>query len=416
MANANVDLVIIGAGAAGIGAATAARERGLTFVLVEAMDRIGGRMHTDTSVFGVPWDLGAHWMHSASLNLLREAADRRGIPYIDQNYDWRLVEGGPGIDLAAAPPAKGSRWETEAWGRVIVAGLRGDDLPLTDVVDPTHPEFWRFRTATAAEWGYEPDRVSTIDIARYRDTHENYAVPAGYGALLATLAAGIPVDLSTPVREVRRDRAGVAVVTDRGTIGAKRAIVTVSTSVLAAGSIRFTPALPDWKLEAAVATPLGRDNKVVFQFIGPVAGVDRPVNVVTSLPGGMGMSFQLLAHGTDLAIGFLGGQPCRDAEEHGTTIEAGLAGLRAIFGNGIERQVRRSWATAWGREPTILGAYAAAEPGKAHLRRLLATPVDDRIFFAGEATSPEFFSTAHGAWGSGVEAVRAALHSIAGAS
>jgi monoamine oxidase len=78
---ATYDLVIVGAGAAGLSAAKRARERGLDVVVFEAMDRIGGRAHTDTSVFGIPWDRGCHWLHSASVNPMRELADAYGFRY-----------------------------------------------------------------------------------------------------------------------------------------------------------------------------------------------------------------------------------------------------------------------------------------------------------------------------------------------
>ena len=214
------------------------------------------------------------------------------------------------------------------------------------------------------------------------------------------------------VTEIAHDASGVRVTSAAGVVHARRAVITVSTSALAAGGIRFTPALPVWKQEALDAVPLGRDNKVVFQVTAPIPGVDQPMTVLTALPGGMGLSFQVHAHGTNLVIGFIGGELARAGEEDGTALEIGRAGLKHLFGNGVEALIGAEHATAWGLEPTIRGAYAAARPGKAHLRRRLAIPVDDRLFFAGEATSAQFFSTAHGAWASGVEAVHAASQSI----
>jgi monoamine oxidase len=412
VASSRVDLVIVGAGAAGIAAARTAAALGRSFVVVEAMDRIGGRMHTDTSIFGgVPWDLGAHWLHSASINCLREVADRLAYPYDDGKRTWRIVHTADGLARRDAD-GEADAAVTAAYDAAAAAGFRGDDVPVTAVVDTASPHYPLFRTMIAAEWGVEPDRASTIDIARYRDTHENYPVPAGYGALLARLAAEVPVSLRTPVTEIFWAGPDVRVVTSDGTITARRVLITVSTSALAAGGIRFTPELPAWKQEAIAAVPLGRDNKVVFQVTAPIPGVAEPMTVLTSLPGGGGLSFQVHAHGTNLVIGFIGGDLARDGEEQGAALEIGRAGLKHLFGADVERLIGAEYATAWGQEPTIRGAYAAALPGKAHLRRWLATPIDDRLYFAGEATSPEFFSTAHGAWISGVEATRSASQSL----
>jgi monoamine oxidase len=107
----------------------------------------------------------------------------------------------------------------------------------------------------------------------------------------------------------------------------------------------------------------------------------------------------------------MGGPLCAELEAAGTDaqVAAGVEAMVSAFGSNIEKHIGAKAASAWGREPTILGAYGAARPGEADLRADLAKPVADRIFFAGEATHPYFFSTCHGAWMSGERAAREAI-------
>lgn len=407
-----LDLVIVGAGAAGLGAARTARELGLRSRVFEAMPRIGGRAHTDARPFGVPWDRGCHWLHSADINPFTSLADRYGIRYRAEPVPRRLH--------------LGERWATDDetattfdgveadLGAAIALGRNGRDVPIADALDPAAPWTWASRTVVHAEWGVAPERVSARDYAAYRDTDRNWPVEDGYGTLVARHAAGLPVELGTPVERIVWGGTGVRVSTPRGTVDAAAVLVTVSTGVLAAETIRFDPPLPDWKLEAAAAVPLGAANKVALQIDGARLGVDGPTTLLAALPNGSGISFQLRPFGWDLANAYLAGPLCDELERAGepAMVDAVSAALGAVLGSDAVRHVRASACTAWRREPSILGAYAAAEPGQAHRRADLSKPLADRVFFAGEATSPDFFSTCHGTHLSGIAGVRAAAQAL----
>ena len=408
------DLAIIGAGAAGLAAARTARNRGLDVVVLEALDRIGGRAQTDQTTFGVPWDRGCHWLHSASINPLRALADDLGIRYERGNPPYRVW--------------LGDRWATEtersthlayaetAHADAIAAGKTGQDVPVSSLLDPNDPADALFQIWFNANWGTTPERASTLDAANYRDTDENWPVSDGYGTLVARLGAGGAVELATPVSRIAWNGAGVAVTTPRGTIQARAAIITVSTGVLAAKTIVFDPPLPDWKQSAAEAVPLGTANKVVFAIDGRHLGVAEPTGIVVPLPGITDgwMTFRLRPFGRDLADGYLAGPSGRILEEAGeaATIETARDALANALGSASVRQITASACTRWGAEPSILGAYAAALPGQAHRRADLARPVANRLFFAGEATSPDFFTTCHGAHLSGIAAAEAAIAAI----
>jgi monoamine oxidase len=406
--SSSVDLVIVGAGAAGLAAARTAQELRLDFLVFEAMDRIGGRAHTEHAIFGVPWDRGCHWLHSGSINPMRELADRYGFRYRTTRPPWRMRLG----DRWATEEERRTRDERveEFYGAVAEAGAAGRDVPIASVVDCDDPAYPLFQTEIRAEWGGSPDEVSTLDAHHYRDTDENWPVRDGYGALVARHAEGIPVELSTPVWRIDWGGPRVKVTTPDGTVEAGAVVVTVSTNVLTAELIGFEPALPDWKLAAAEAVPLGRANKVAFGIEGRYLGVEEHTNIVVPVDGRGMMNFQLRPFGFDMANGYLAGPLCRELEEAGEAemIATSLDALVRALGSEVAKHVTVSACSRWGMEPFILGAYGAAKPGQAHRRADLGTPLADRLFFAGEATSPEFFSTCHGAHLTGIEAVKAA--------
>jgi monoamine oxidase len=409
--SSSVDLVVVGAGTAGLAAARTAQELGLSFVVFEAMDRIGGRAHTDHQTFGVPWDRGCHWLHSASINPMRELADRYGFRYRTTRPPWRLHDG----DRWATDDEDATRDDLLAgfYDAAMTAGRAGRDVPMSTVVDTTDPIYPVFQLAIGAEWGVSPDEASTLDAARFRDTEENWPLLDGYGALVARHAEGIPVTLSTPVRRVEWGGSQVSVITDQGTVEAGAAIITVSTNVLAAELITFDPPMPDWKLEAAAAVPLGYADKVTFGIEGRYLGVDDHTNVAIPVPGGM-MSFQLRPFGWDMANGYLAGPLCRELEHEGEAemIATALDALAGALGNEVRKHVTVAACSRWGAEPFIRGAYAAAKPGCAHKRAELGVPLADRLFFAGEATSPDSYSTCHGAHLTGIAAANAAAAAL----
>lgn len=411
MSRSTVELVIVGAGAAGLGAALKARELGLDFVVLEAMPRIGGRAYTTIEPFDIPWDHGCHWLHSASINPMRALADEYGFRYRREPAPWQMHLGDRWATVAEAAVIE--TYIDASFAKIEEAGKAGLDLPVGSVVDRSSRWLPRFQAIVNAEWGVDIDAASTLDYAHYRDTNENWPVQDGYGALVARHAAGVPVELSTAVQRIDWSGRRIKVETNRGAIEAPVVIVTASTAVLAAGAIAFTPALPLWKQEAFEAVPLGNANKIALEVLGGFDGIDGHTNVLARIDENATMSFQLRPFGSNLASGYMSGPLCRELERAGEAamIDAALHALRSIFGSDISRRVGRTVCTRWESEPTIRGGYGAARPGQAQRREDLARPIDDRLFFAGEAASAEFFSTCHGAFMSG-EAAAAAVASL----
>lgn len=402
-----VDVAIVGAGAAGLAAARTASERGLSFALLEAMDRIGGRAHTDHETFGVPWDRGCHWLHSADVNPLRELADQYGFRYYKPQPPFRHHVGDRFLPQAEAQQVRD--YADECWGRVIAAGEAGKDISAAEVVDLSHPLISVFRSSVAGEWSVPIEDTSTLDTFAYRDTDNNWPVQDGYGALVARHAQGIPVSLSTPVQRIEWDGPRVWVTTPHGMIDAGAVVITVSARIIQDGVIAFDPPLPVWKQEAYDAIQLGNANKVTFAVDGRVLSVDGHSSLWVKVTDRQGMFFQLRPFGWDLANGYLAGELGAEAEREGrgAIIATGLVALKSAFGSEIVKHVTTSACSTWQTDPWIRGAYGAARPGLARKRKDLVTPIADKLFWAGESVSHDFFSTCHGAHMTGIAAASA---------
>lgn len=401
------DVAVIGAGAAGLAAATTLRARGADVVVLEAKTRIGGRAFTETDTLGVPFDHGCQWLHSASRNPFVAIAGKMGLAVgPDERPRGIWLDG---------------RWatedEVEDWGlhaersfdAMETAACEGRDVAASEILPG--PARWSalFDARLGMVSGVNADGASTADHANYLDTEENWLVAGGYGALVARWGAALPVSLESAVSRIDWHGKSIVIGTPKGALSARCAIVSVSTAVLASGQIKFDPPLPDWKAEAIEALPLGAANKVAFRFDRDVFGEPAGQWAVYSTDRADAFSFQVRAQSTPAAIGYVGGKFCDALEASGEAEMLGTAldQLKAIYGSAIAGRVVSAAATAWRGDLHIGGAYSAAWPGQAERRRDLAQPIDGRLIFAGEASSCDFFSTAHGAYLSGVAAAEA---------
>lgn len=407
------DVVVVGAGAAGLAAAARLQAACVPFVLLEAKHRVGGRAFTDTATFGVPFDRGCHWLHSASVNPFTAIADRLGFHYRSLPAKRRrLFLAGREADDATRDAA--SEAISAAFEAAQATGRDGRDVAMSDVIDAASP--WR---RLVVHWiglmsSLPPEEISTLDFARYRDTHENWPVSEGFGALVVAAGAGVPVSLGVRVRAIDWSGAGVVVATDAGELRAKRAIVTVSTTVLARGAIRFTPALPTEIAEAIEACTLGHAEKIVFRLDRPVDGFEPSSYAETfdpDRPGRAPVNFVLHPAGHPLAVGHIGGTFAAEMAQAGAAamIDVGRQALLDLLGSAAARRIIGATVTGWTTDPDVGGAYSSARPGKGPLRDRLAQPVGERLRLAGEASAGVDFSTAHGAHLSGLAAAEWAI-------
>ncbi len=401
------DVIIVGGGAAGIGAARRLAAKGKAVLLLEASVRLGGRAFTQ-DLGGYPLDLGCEWLHSGDRNAWVGIAEASGFPVDRSDPPWAKAH--PGIawgqdDEEVAQKAFGD-WEERL--RVIA---QGSDR-ASDALEPEGEWDAYVRTIAGFMSGVAPERISATDYIAYDDasTGRNWNLPLGYGTLVAaSLPPSVTLRLATPVERVDLMADGVAVLTRAGTVRARAAILTVSTAVLAGDAIRLPAGTEPWR-EAAAALPLGRNEKV-FLEIRRDAAFEPVSHAYGNLRDARSAAYSIRPNGWPVIEAFLGSEGARILEEEGPA--AGFAHasaeLVALFGSDVASAIRPLAATAWSRTASIGGAYSCALPGQSQARARLARPFEDRLFFAGEATHPFDFTTAHGAHDSGQRAANEAM-------
>ncbi len=406
----DVDIAIVGAGAAGIGAARRLAESGLKVMMIEAAPRIGGRAWT-FDIAGIPLDMGCAWLHSASRNVWTGLAEKAGMKIDRRESAWRKQY----RDLGFTPAEQEAAAQSfEDWTQRLTAHPPASDI-AAEALEPGNEWNNSIRAKVGFISGGELERMSAKDYITYEiaSTDENWRLPGGYGTLIAShLPAGTKLRLSTPVNAITLTGSGVTLETGTGTLRARAAILTISTAMLAGGTIRLPASLNPWR-EAAANLPLGRDEKVILEIVD--ASPFEPETHVLGNPRDLKTaSYNIRSMGMPTIECYLGNDGAAIVSEQGPAAAFAhvIDGLAALFGGDIRRCVRPLITTGWTRTTHIGGSYSYALPGQAGARAVLARPFEDRLFFAGEATHAAFFSTAHGAHDSGVRAAEEALAAL----
>ncbi len=408
--SADFDVVVVGGGAAGIGAARRLARSELSTLIVEADSRLGGRAWTREHR-GFHIDLGCGWLHSAERNAWISIAESAGTPVDRSPAKWGVQFRDLGFtpaEQAAARAAFGS-WR-QRLALVPASSDRAADALLSEC---EWNEYIRIIAGFIS--GARLERLSVADYRAYDEasTENNWRVPSGFGALIARSApAALGVRLSTAVTAIALESGGVALKTTAGTVRARAAILTVSTSVLAGGALELPAELATWR-EAAASLPLGRNEKLFLEIVG-----DGPFEAESQLLGNprdsRSASHYIRPFGFPVIESFFGGEGATFVEEGGAAaaFDFAIEQLVALFGADVRTKLRPLAASDWGRMPTIGGAYSYALPGHATARATLARSFDNRVFFAGEATNASDFSTAHGAYDSGRSAAAAVIAAL----
>ncbi len=215
--------------------------------------------------------------------------------------------------------------------------------------------------------------------------------------------------LACPVSAIDHGGQRLKITTRQGTIAADQAIITVPTTILAAERIRFTPALPD-KIEAAAGLPLGHDDKL---FIALENAEEFPTSarLFAHTDRTATAGYHIRPFGWPIIEAYFGGACAVELEAQGEAafFDFAVAELVGVLGSDFARRLKPIRVHRWGVDEFARGAYSYALPGYADRRAVLAQPVDDRLFFAGEACSPHDFSTAHGGYLTGVAAAESVI-------
>ena len=411
-ASAEVDVVIVGAGAAGIAAARRLAAAGRKFVLLEAADHIGGRCMTETRTFGVPYDRGAHWIHAPDFNPLAKLTPRRGIEVYPAPASQKVKIGrryareGEFEDFLALQ-VRANRAITDATRKADVACAQAMPNDLGD---------WRpsidFLLGPFAS-GKELAQMSAVDFAKSAERNTAAFCRQGFGALIASFAEGIAVKLSTPATLIDT-RSNVTVETAKGAIAARTAIVTASTNVINSGVIKFTPELPKRQLDAFAKLSLGSYDHIALELAGNPLGFESDDLVFEKSTDARTAAILANVSGTPLCLIEVAGAFGRDLAAHGDAAMVNFAAewLAGLYGADVKKAIKRSHATRWNYEPWALGAASAAAPGWHGARRTLMEPVQNALWFAGEAVHETLWGTVGGAWESGTRAAEAVLHHL----
>jgi monoamine oxidase len=408
------DIVVIGAGAAGIAAARRIQAANRKVIVVEADSRLGGRCWTDATGFDVPFDRGARWLHNPETNPMVKLARSAGL------------------DISAAPLGQririGQRYarpgETEEFlaalvrtNRAIDEASRGGkpDVACASVL-PKELGDW----AGTAEFvlgangtGKDLRDVSVMDKTRAQDRNAAIGCRQGVGALVAKLGEQVPTALSTSANHIVWNNREVAVETPAGRIAARAAIVTVSSNVLAAGNIKFTPELPKRQIEAASKLSLGSYDRIALQLPGNPLGLGRDEAVIEQSKSTRTALLSANVAGSSLCLIDIGGSFGRDLTSQGekAMVSFAIEWLNGLFGSNLAASVKQSSVTRWNASPLTLGAMSVAAPGSQGSRKILTEPLGN-LFLAGEASHETLWGTVDGAWESGERAAEAALKKI----
>ena len=408
--SSEIDVAIIGAGAAGLGAAHALKDSGLSYIVLEARERIGGRGHTIMAAPNITFDLGCGWLHSANKNAFVKIAEQLNFEIDKTLPPWR--ERAVGRAFPQELRMKFMQALDAFYDRAYQAAQGGRDSAASLYLEPGNSWNPMIDAISTYVNGCELDQVSILDMDAYEDTGMNWRVRRGYGALMAAYGARLPIAFNCAVTLIDHAGKRLQIETSRGTLLADKVIVTVPTNLIAQEAIRFRPALPD-KIDAAAELPLGLADKVMLALEDPESLPKEGNLRGATMRTDMG-TFHLRPFGQPCIEGFFGGRYAKALEDEGDGAIAARAidEIVSFLGNDIRRKLKPLKESRWAHDPFARGSYSHALPGHAGDRARLAAPVDGRLFFAGEATSPNFFSTAHGAHDSGQRAAREVLSAL----
>lgn len=395
----DTEVAIVGGGAAGVAAARRLHEAGIDCLLVEARDRLGGRAWTVTQA-GHAIDLGCGWLHSADQNEWTGIARAQGRQIDETPPPW--ARSSLGFRLGEQQDYREAFAAFEE--RVSELARAQEDVALSAALEPGGRWNGLIGAVVTFISGGEAGEVSALDYENYAHTDLNWRVVEGYGATISRYGEGVPTALGCPVTRIDRAGKRLRIETAKGTISADRAIVTLPTTVLAEMEQLFSPALPE-KTEAARSLPLGLDDKLFIALDQPEE-FERDSRLFGHKNQSRAAAYHIRPFGRPMIEAFFGGSNAWELEAagEGAFFDFAVAELTGILGSAFAKRLRPIHIHRWGADAFARGAYSYAVPGKVDCRATLAAPVDDRLFFAGEACSKHDYSTAHGAYRTGIAA------------
>ncbi len=413
------DVLIIGAGMAGLAAAQSLMTAGKTVRILEARQRVGGRVWSWRN-WGAPIELGANWIETASGNpitTLARQANVRTIADPEENEEQL-------IDLVQKTKMTGNaldnqyrRCEAIIDAAIELANGSGGDISMRAAINKI-PEYTKLSVADKRlfevmlaqtlddDYAVEAEKLS---LKAYDAGDELYSggskfVVGGYDGIPALLAKNVPIELGIVIDQITWSTSGVTVSAGAKTWQAKAVIVTVPLGVLKAGKIKFTPALPANYTKAIGQLAMGVLDRCILRFdtafwgntytTFTLAGKD-PHSWYEFIPlnGPLGIPALMAFNAGSRALALEAKSDAQLTAEM-TSIVQNAFGVKDVS-NGMV-------ATRWGQDPFAYGSYSYVPLGGSfNARNVLATPVSNQLYFAGEAYTKNDYATVHGAYNSG---------------
>lgn len=409
------DVIVIGAGIAGLAAARKLADQGMRVVVLEASNRIGGRIKTDRSL-GLPVEVGAGWIHGPRGNPISDLTRQAGLETFVTDDDSLEVRSADGVLFSDDAVVDGEE-QLSALAASIDDRLQ-TDMPLDQAMqqldgsvlnDPL--KHWMLSAYTEFQTGGSLRDISAL----YWDEGEGFAgadviIPDGYDLILPQLAEGLDVRFRHRVEQVAYGDDGVEITTSQGVVGARAAICTLPLGVLKTGRVTFDPPLPSPHQTSIARLGLGQVTKLALQFAEPFWPDDIQYFGVTTQPLGRWnyVMNTLTFSDAPVLLGVSLGEyaPQADAMSKSDAVADMMNVLHGVFGAGIPNPIG-AVKSGWSRDPFALGAYSFTKVG--------ASPSDfdqfaqsiGALHFAGEHTDFAQHGTVHGAYLSGLRAADA---------
>jgi monoamine oxidase len=407
MANSDSEVVIVGGGAAGIAAARRLAKAAIDCLLVEARPRLGGRAWTITDRSGAALDLGCGWLHSADRNPWVPVAEEQGRSIDKSPPPWSKPALPIGFPISEQDDF--SKALHKFFARIRSVATKEPDVAAAGQLEPDGRWNNLIGAITTYISGAEPECVSARDFDNYADTGANWRVREGYGATIAAHGEGLAAMLDCPVLQINHHGRRLKIETAKGVITADQAIITLPSAVLADNEFLFSPTLLE-KTEAARGLPLGLADKLFLSLVD-AQEFDPDTRLFGRTDRTATASYSLRSFGRPLIEVYFAGRFASELEAGGERafVDYAVSELGSLLGSDFPRRVEPLAFHGWAGDEFARGSYSYALPGMVDCRAKLAAPVDDRLFFAGEACSANDFSTAHGGWFTGVEAADQAI-------
>ena len=406
----NYEVVIVGAGISGISAAKIFEDNNISYIVIEANNRLGGRAKKAPETFGHWFDLGCSYLHEGEINPFRTIAKSLKVPIDYQNGDIFSIEktkylfGEKPLLLNKKKKLKKSYNNFLMMLNFYKENVKDNRLSsCLNINDPNYPILFDYLTGLN---GIEAHLVSARDFASVNEG-KDLIIESGLANMIDKWATGINFILNNPVKQINWDREQIEIYTKSNKYICKSVLLTVSNGILANEDITFIPKLPDYKTQAIHNLPMGILNKIGVLFekgtfkdnqIGwYVATPDKYHNNISEI-----FSFEIRKKEKEHMIFFFGGKKGYDVENFPKKYYKKIIEfIKNQFGENKEKNIIKIIHSSWGKDPYSKGAYSFALPGHNFERNLLKKPLEKKVYFAGEATIQKNYGTCHGAYISG---------------